>query len=194
MYCQIKSDSADPVQRRAPARERPPPRAERSACRIGRRFAGPAESCFSPAVGWDGRGLLEGGQLEAEARVFARYLLGRDPAPELLERYVAASRKLLRGPVDARDAALLGFVHRHPWSVSLLDAACGLLRPTGLLRSKLLIMAAILEASPAHAVDFLPRSPGTVVLLARLATLGTVAVGRVCAGLLLYLAAGRLRP
>ena len=101
---------------------------------------------------------------------------------------------MLRSPVDARDAALLGFVHRHPWSVSLLDAACGLLRPAGLLRSKLLIMAAILEASPAHAADFLPRSLGTVALLVHLAALGAMAVGRVCAGLLLYLTASRLRP
>jgi len=142
----------------------------------------------------DGQDLQELGQLEIEARIFARYLLGSDPAPELVERYGAANRRLLRGPSEPRDAALLGFVRRHPWSVSLLDAACGLLRPTGLLRSKLLIMAAILEASPAHAADFLPQSASTAALLARLAALGALAAGRAFAGALLYLSASRMRP
>lgn len=144
-------------------------------------------------MGWDGQD-LQGARLEVEARLFSRYLLGGDAAPELIERYIVASRSLLRGPWDPRDAALLGFVHRHPWSVSLLDAACGLLRPTGLLRSKLLIMAAILEASPAHAAEFLPRASSTPSLLARLAALGAVAAGRAFAGLLLYLPASRMRP
>jgi hypothetical protein len=144
-------------------------------------------------VAWDGQDLQGGGPLEVEGRIFARYLLGRDTAPELIARYTVASRRLLRGPWEPRDAALLGFVHRHPWSVSLLDAACGLLRPTGLLRSKLLIMTAILEASPTHAADFLPRTSSTPSLLARLAALGALAAGRAVAGVLLYLPAGRMR-
>jgi hypothetical protein len=145
-------------------------------------------------VGWDGQDLQEGGQLEVEGRVFARYLLGRDAAPELIERYAVASRSLLGGPWDPADIALLAFVHRHPWSVSLLDAACGLLRPTGLLRSKLLVMAAILEASPAHAADFLPRASSTPSLVGRVAALGALAVGRALAGVLLYLPVSRGRP
>jgi hypothetical protein len=145
-------------------------------------------------VGLGDRGLQGNGRLENEGRIFARYLLGREAAPELVERYAAANRRLLRDAADPRDGAVLGFVYRHPWSLSLLDAACALLRPAGLLRTKLLIMAAILETSPAHAADFLPRSAGTAALFARLAGLGVLAAGRAIAGVLLYLPASRARP
>jgi hypothetical protein len=131
--------------------------------------------------------------LEAEAHIFGRYLVGGTPEAAVVARYCAASRALWPAPPDARDAALLDFVRRRPWSVGPLDAAAALLDPGGRFRSKILVMSALLEATPAHADDFLPRSASAPALLWRLASSGTVAVLQAMVGTLLYLLLGRAR-
>jgi hypothetical protein len=133
-------------------------------------------------------------ELDAEARLIGRYLVGRLPPPELVARYRDACTTLFAAPVAPADAATLAFVHRHPWALPLLDAACGLLRPGNLLRSKVLVMCAILEASPAFADEFLPRASGRVALGLRLAALGTTAVGKAVLGAALLLTVVRPRP
>jgi len=132
--------------------------------------------------------------LEAEARIFTRYLVGRTPAPELITRYCAASRALWPGAPGPGEAERLAFVRRHPWSVGPLDAAAALLDPGGQLRGKVLVAAAILETTPAHADDFLPRSVSVAALFWRLAASGTLAVAEAVLGALLWPLAGRLRP
>jgi hypothetical protein len=129
-----------------------------------------------------------GGQqiLESEARAFGRYLVGRLPAPEHIARYREAVGALLAEPISPRDTALLAFVRRHPWSLSFLDAAAGLLHRDAVLRSKLLVLAAILETSPAFADEFLPRSASLARLLSGLAVSGAAALGRLVVGLLLW--------
>ena len=124
--------------------------------------------------------------LEAEARIFGRYLVGSPPEPALVARYCAASRTLWPVAPEPRDAAVLAFVRRRPWSVGPLDAAAALLDPGGLLRSKVLVMSALLEATPAHADAFLPRAVSTPALLWRLASSGAVAVAQAAFGALLY--------
>jgi hypothetical protein len=133
------------------------------------------------------------GQLEAEGRVFGRYLIGRVPPPEVVARYVQASRLLFTAPVAPEEAAVVAFARRHPWSVPFLDAAAGLLRPGSLLRSKLLVLAAILEAAPALADEFLPRNVSPVGLLVRLAASGTKAVLQAVLGALLHPIVARSR-
>ena len=117
---------------------------------------------------------LESGSSDAarQARLFARYLLRCDPAEELIARYVAASESLFQGPTNADDAALLAFVDRHPTALPFIDAAAGLMRPASLLRKKILLMAAILEASVDHASEFLAPPPGRVRTLLTLVWLG----------------------
>ena len=135
----------------------------------------------------------EGRALEVEARLFARYLVGRQPPAELVERYRAANAAIFTEPVAREDAALVAFARRHPWSVSLLDAASGLLRPGSLLRNKILLMAAILETSPAFADEFLPRDARPLGLLLALVAHGTVAAARAALGAVVYAAAVRSR-
>jgi hypothetical protein len=131
--------------------------------------------------------------LAAEGAVFGRYLTGRTPPADLVARYADAGSALFTAPVSPQDAAVVAFAVRHPWSVAPLDAAAGLLRPGGTLRSKILVMAAILEASPAFADEFLPRASGAVGLFLRLALHGTRAVAQVLVGLPLYWLASRGR-
>lgn len=132
-------------------------------------------------------------ELEDEARAFGRYLVGRVPPAEHVARYCEAMGALLAETTSPRDAALLGFVRRHPWSLPCLDAAAGLLERDGLLRSKLLVLTAVLETSPAFADEFLPRRTSLAGLLSGLAFVGVAAVARLAVGLLLWPAAVRSR-
>lgn len=88
----------------------------------------------------------------AEAVAIARYLLGRDPAPELVDRYLELSSERLPGREHEREAR---WMREHPWSIPLLDAGAGWRDPAALVRLRVRLMAAILEASPRHASFFL---------------------------------------
>jgi hypothetical protein len=129
--------------------------------------------------------------LEADARLFGRYLVGATPGPEIVARYRDASRTLWPAGPGPRDAALLAFVRRHPWSLGPLDAAAALLDPGGQLRGRILVASAILETTTAHADDFLPRSVPVPSLLWRLVASGTVAVTQAVLGAVLWPLAGR---
>jgi len=136
---------------------------------------------------------LDAAALEVEAQVFARYLVGRPAPPDLVERYRTAAQVVWGQADEPGDAALLEFVRRHPWSVGPLDAATALLAPGGPLRGRILLMAAILEATPAFADDFLPRAVSIPTLSLRIATAGIVAVCQALAGILLQPIARRRR-
>ena len=132
-------------------------------------------------------------ELELEGRLFGRYLVGREPPRELVERYREANRILLGGTAPGSDAAVVAFARRHPWSIPFLDGAAGLVRPGSLLRNKILVMAAVLEASPAFAEEFLSRTVHPVSLVLRVLGLATLAVVRAAVGVLVYAAAARSR-
>ena len=132
-------------------------------------------------------------ELEQEGRLFGRYLVGREPSRELVERYRDANRLLFAATDPRSDAAVIAFARRHPWSIPFLDAAAGILRPGSLLRNKILVMAAVLEASPAFAEEFLPGAVRPVSLALRVLGLGTLAVARAAFGVLVYAAASRSR-
>jgi hypothetical protein len=129
------------------------------------------------------------GDIDDEARIFARYLLSAVPPADVLPRYRDAVSRLLPGPDDPRDRSLVGFVLRHPWAVAYLDSAAALLAPKSRLRARLLIMAALCETTPEGAVEFLPREPGRAAVLARLPVIGLVAAWRTIVGFVLYAAA-----
>ena len=138
--------------------------------------------CFRSAV--DGATVSDDA-LALEARRFARYLVGRDPAEPQIERYVAACRTHFVAALARDDAAVLAWVRRHPWSIGPLDAAAGLLRPGGCLRNRILLMAAILETTPEFADHFLPRHVGPLALAARVVGAGVVAVANALVGMVL---------
>ena len=129
-----------------------------------------------------------------EGRLFAAYLLGgRAPVPEAAERYARACLVLFGDSEPADEGELVRFARQHRWALPLLDAAAGLLRPRTLLRRKLVLMLAILEATPAHVSVFTPGPTTRGKLLARLLLLGLRSLVKVGGGVPVYLFARRGR-
>jgi hypothetical protein len=119
-------------------------------------------------------------ELEAEARIFARYLIGTDPAPQHIARYLDAENRL---SPDCNDLDPAGsFVRRHPWAIGPLDSASALLRPDSRFRAGMLRMAAILEASPQFADRFLPECRSRLGILTRLMGIGVSTAWQLAVG------------
>lgn len=97
---------------------------------------------------------------DREARVLARYLVGDVGDPDHRLRYSEAVEKLSLG-----ESRVLRLALRHPVLLGVLDGGCGVVRPNDPLRQRLLVMAAILEATPDHVDAFLPTPRPMVFLL-----------------------------
>jgi len=128
--------------------------------------------------------------LKREARLFGRYMLAVEPSDELAARYAAANRTLLAAESASPEVA---YVLRHPSALPFLDAACALLSPSSLLRKKIFIMTAVLEASPDHTDFFLKPPLSPVRLTLGVAWEGIRAVVNVVLGIPLYLVVRRAK-
>jgi hypothetical protein len=138
----------------------------------------------------DGQATLE---LVEEGRRLGTYLLRAEPDGAALERYARACPLALGDSAPPEDLAMLRFVARHRWTLPLLDAACGLLRPQALLRKKLFLMLSILETLPGYAAVFTPRPSPRWRVMVRLSALGMLSVLLVLGGLLLFHRSQRVR-
>jgi hypothetical protein len=123
--------------------------------------------------------------LPTEAHTFLRYLLGAEPPAEVVERYRAANAKLFAEPTSPEDARLLDYVNRNPWALPMIDAAAAFRRPDSVLRRKLLVGAAVLEATPDFTPRFLPKAVSFPGLVWRGALLGLAVAFKLVVGLLL---------
>jgi hypothetical protein len=121
--------------------------------------------------------------LRAEARTLGRWIVGRAIDEELVDRYAVAHAHLPLDGDGARDAALLAFALAHPRLLPALDAAAALVRPRAALHRKALLMTAILETSPQHAVAFLPHTRGWLALATLAASVGLTTAAQVAVGL-----------
>lgn len=138
----------------------------------------------------DQRNNVDRGKLAQESRQLGRYLLGCEPGAELIDRYVDARCRLRQAgelPTDTR----WEFVQRHPWSLGFMDAAAGLLDRQSATRQHVLLMAAILEASPRHASHFLDAPAGKLAALTALAWQSVLSMGAIVVGLPLHFWARR---
>lgn len=93
---------------------------------------------------------------EPKAEVLGRHVVGSDINGEVVRLYECALREI-GSEAMGRDAAILPFVARAPWSLPYLDAALALVDPRSGLRRRVIAMTAILETCPAYADRFLPR-------------------------------------
>jgi len=137
---------------------------------------------LSLVLGW--RPSAGENDLTAEALAMAQYLMGAPLSRELIDRYADASHTLL-GMHSPKPE--LVFVRRHPWALPFMDAAVGLMRPESLLRKKLLLMTAILEATPNHAEYFLKQPASPFEALRVCASQAARTIVKAVIGLLLYI-------
>ena len=121
-------------------------------------------------------------ELRTEAIVFGRYLVGEEPAEELVERYCRANEKLFPGADDA----VVAFARQHPWSVAMLDAGAGIADAGSLLRKKLLVMTAIVETTPALVDKTEQRAVGLPTLAVKVGVAGARAAFHLVTGLALH--------
>ncbi len=91
-----------------------------------------------------------------EAILITGYLLRTTPSPELQYRYASAIQRL-NIILDRDEDSLWRIIERYPSTLRMIDGGLALLRPQGGIRRKIYTMLAILEASPEHCGQFLPK-------------------------------------
>jgi hypothetical protein len=121
-----------------------------------------------------------------ECQRFTRYLVGQPASAELARRYAEADAALSPGPHAPSDHAMVRFVRRHPACLPYLDAACAVFRPQCLLRRKLLLTVAILEATPDFTRCFIHEGGSMGRALLQLAAIGVRGAFKFAVGCMLY--------
>ncbi len=140
-------------------------------------------------------------RLDRECRVFCHYMMQQEPNAYVLGKYAEGNVTLglQARPADFFERALLGIAGAHPILARMTDAYTRLLKPRSRLRSKLVLLLAIVETcSPTeqrfrtsrarsatvvflllllHGVGFMAVLAVGVIVLAPL-QLGAAAVGR----------------
>jgi hypothetical protein len=103
--------------------------------------------------------------LDRECRVFCRYLVQREANTYVTQKYIDANAML--GPrmsATRMDAWLVKFAQPHPWCTRMADMYSRLLLPRSTLRSKLVILLAILESCAPTAARFYRTHNGNAAL------------------------------
>jgi len=95
--------------------------------------------------------------LTKEARVFTRYLIGKEPGGLPVQLYIKALQKL-DIPISPRDQGKLNFLLRFPFFMGMIDGALAMINPEHPIRKKLYVMFAILESDPIYTQCFLPKA------------------------------------
>lgn len=124
--------------------------------------------------------------LALECQLFTRYLVGKRAEEELIERYRAANRELLKGSYSPKEQAVLSFSCTHPIALPFLDAASAFVAPHSLLRQKLLIMVALLETTPRFIDSFLVKPQSPIMVIAKLCWCGAVSAVEFVIGFCLF--------
>ena len=103
-------------------------------------------------------------RLKLESVLISKYLIDCIPPKELTERYVNANLILLGNQDHVMKNPELRFIYRYPFVLPFIDAAAGILSPNSIIRKKILIMSAIIEATPTFS-DFFLRKPDPLLKL-----------------------------
>jgi hypothetical protein len=130
---------------------------------------------------------------DAAAQRIAHALIGERALPAEIERWRDALRAHDVRLRTSQQRQLWRVMQGAPWLIGLLDGGLALTRPESPVRHRLLLMLAVLEASPAHTRRFLPREispPGLALLVAR----GAAAGMRAALGFVLLRMFGLVEP
>jgi hypothetical protein len=120
--------------------------------------------------------------VHADARRLARHLIGEEPTPEEASRWVEAVRIRGAALTTPRDRRLWAIAMQHPWLLGPADAGLAFVDPYSPVRHRILLMLAILEASPAHHRHFL-AAPWPRIALLGLGLRAALAALRAAAGI-----------
>ena len=121
--------------------------------------------------------------LAREGLFYSRYLLGRACDAAHADRYAEGCVRL---GLIGKDDPLVVYTKKFPWSLGPLESTAGFLQPEGVLRSKLLLLTAVLEASPVYTDHFLEKHHRLPALAFRIVALGVRSVIKPLVGLPLY--------
>lgn len=127
---------------------------------------------------------LTGNPIREEAVTFARYLCGRTPPDEIVERYGSAVGALFTTPAPI-DRRIVAWAVQHPWALGSMDAACALLFPRNELRNRLLLMVGLLETTPPYCDEFFPSPFRASSFLLRSAFIAVRTAAAVVTGVLI---------
>jgi hypothetical protein len=127
-----------------------------------------------------------GQELIQECRVITHYLAGQAPSSDLIQRYLEANTALLARIHSPSDQAIVSFVRRNPWALPYLDATLAVVRRDSLLRHKILVMIAILEATPEFVHLFLHEPVSILRFFWRMTGYGASSMLRLMVGCILY--------
>lgn len=117
-----------------------------------------------------------------DARRVARALVGDEPTPEEIARWLSAVTTVAL-PLDRPvDLALWSIARGGGLGLGLVDAGLALTEPYSPVRHRLYLMLAVLEASPAHVARFVAQDRPPVLAVAALGFRGTLAALRAVAG------------
>jgi hypothetical protein len=99
----------------------------------------------------------EATDLERECRILTAYVLGQEPSVDVVRAYrrahdVPSGRRLQ--PSSALDRALLAVATAGPGLARAADAYAGMFARTSALRSKMVLLVAILESGPQGSAAF----------------------------------------
>lgn len=134
----------------------------------------------------------EGG-LFREGEILSRYLVDESVSQNFLERYIRANGILFPDVPGQREDPVVFFVCRYPWSLPFLDAVLGILHPQAVLRKKLLLMVALLEAAPDYTNYFIPERVPVFQFWLKVARFGMTSLLKIVIGLCLYPFAVKLK-
>ncbi|HTK30798.1 MAG TPA: hypothetical protein VL332_02465 [Candidatus Saccharimonadaceae bacterium] len=125
---------------------------------------------------------------DAFVQALAQRLVGEPATTREIERWRDALACHGAALVARRDRRLWALMRRAPFLIGAVDAGLAWRDPHGVIRQRLCLLLAVLEASPAHVARFVDQ-PYPLVALAGLAPRMAFAALRVALGLVVVLVA-----
>jgi len=119
-----------------------------------------------------------------EARVFTSALIGAAASERATAAYVRAHDALDLGPHTAFDVRMLAVARAGPLGARAADAYARFFAKGGVLRRKLVVLAAVLESTAPHDAAFAPIGASPAGVAVRLALTGLGFAGALALGLL----------
>lgn len=99
--------------------------------------------------------------LEREAEIFGRYLIGEEISETAIRLYLEA-HKTNSFVLDEKETRLLRLIYRHPGLTGVIDGGFALQKKDSTIRKKVFFMLAILETFPEYSRHYLFPQPASV--------------------------------